>query len=810
MFTHPRTSSTTADMSRNNSAGHFMGFSIFQPALGATLQWLPALGSHELEDMIHTFLPGPASIQDKRAHISMDFCEYSRQTGETFKFYPIYTGYTGSFASTTTDSPASSSAMHDSGYGSSFNVSPTVSSMSPWAPSLTVSTPASTASDSRTKSRSGPSQKKSSSSSSKQVDFSNHPGMRILTKDGRDITNSASRGCKSKEQRDHAHLMRVIKACDACRRKKVRCEPGHKKRTASQTQPSRLGPKQTKKPKTAVYESRAMDSSLAMPSSVVSVPSLEMQMAPTASSEGLNENPDDFWQQFVRFDDQTIPLPEDYGFFLEPTGHVSSSSDGSSFASPSQSFMDRTPALQDSYGASPILVGQESALPYLNPGDSYGTNYQDFNLYSPTSDPLDEEPQFVGKSRRKERVSKQDNLRKPSYQQATDQTLYIHRITYHLSGHDRQPDDPFDTSFSDWSPIKFDSSGAPIPGCSAGGLHEHVAATIDAGKYSVGDAGEQRPPRPPPSLGTFAGLAVHRSFSSAHDRVPPLHPSSPTSPLSVLTDFATASASRQQVSASAFINGRLFTRRDDESPDRTFAAPVSQGRRARAETRLTDTAQAHVSHRIQTAEGHSSAAQSRVVSRAAFAAPIQQAARRELLVRGALVLERGDYFDVVAREQATCAHSSRPVSHDSGIPQGTYGPCVSAGLRDAPHAHFVGSGCRPTALPPGADAVRASPVLPWSPTRQVAASALPWPTTAAGSICDLAIFALAYCLVASLMRWSSTGGQLELLFALSVSTCLRPSYGRGRKLDGSRSATTKAARALWRASREMTALCLAG
>ena len=43
-----------------------------------------------------------------------------------------------------------------------------------------------------------------------------------MTKDGIDVTNSAGRGTKTKEQREHAHLMRIMKACDACKKKKIR------------------------------------------------------------------------------------------------------------------------------------------------------------------------------------------------------------------------------------------------------------------------------------------------------------------------------------------------------------------------------------------------------------------------------------------------------------------------------------------------------------------------------------------------------------------------------------------------------------
>jgi hypothetical protein len=48
------------------------------------------------------------------------------------------------------------------------------------------------------------------------------PGFSIMTKDGIDVTNSAGRGTKTKEQREHAHLMRIMKACDSCKKKKIR------------------------------------------------------------------------------------------------------------------------------------------------------------------------------------------------------------------------------------------------------------------------------------------------------------------------------------------------------------------------------------------------------------------------------------------------------------------------------------------------------------------------------------------------------------------------------------------------------------
>jgi hypothetical protein len=772
-------------MSRNNSTSAFQGFSVFQPALGSTLQWLPALGSYELEEMIHTFLPGPASIQDKRAHISMDFYEYSRQTGETFKFYPVCTG---SFASTTTDSPASSSAMQDSGYGSSFNVSPAVSNMSPWTPSLSASTPASTASDSRTKSRSGPSQRTTSTSSRQQLDFSNHPGMRILTKDGRDITNSASRGCKSKEQRDHAHLMRIIKACDACRRKKIRCDPSHKKRTSSQAQASRPDANQTKKTKIAIDKSPRQDFSFATSTSLDSTPSFETEVASAGSFEGLNENPDDFWQQFVHFDDQGVFYPGENDFFLDPAGYVASSN-GSSSTSPSRSVLPSIPGLPDIYGVLPDLVSQQPALPYLNPGDSYGTNYQDFNLYSPspTSDLLDEEPQFVRKPRRKGHTSKQDNLLESSLHQTTHEPPHIDGYAYLFDDQNRQHGDLLETAVSDWSHVNVDSRRAQNTSYSVNDMHEIIPTTTDSGKNALVAVGGEPRPQPSHSLGTARGP----SRASAGGLVPvhSLEVGVQTTAVVVPTRYpATSVQSVQQDSASAIINGRLYTSRvvDISSPLPT----VSHARRPRAETPLTGLAEAGASHHAQTAGGESSAAQSDVVNRGIFAPALQQAAsaslRRGIFARSAFVSEANDYADVVARDRVPSSLLSSSAWQEPGANKGIYGKTVDAGLREAPHAHYVssisGSTAEPNACTSG---LLTSFVLPPSPRRQGVPNGLskewrPSPIT----LDHLVNFGLVCCLLVLLVRWALAGWQLELLLALSLSVPLVVAPGKNVSWTG--------------------------
>ena len=194
------------------------GFSVYQPALGQQLQFFPAVGTQQLEDLINAYVPGPASAQEKRAAVSLDFLEFSQLTGESFKFYPVYA---------VAESPLAASPLQDS-IASSFSVSPVTPN---WDFGYIASSAASSSSRRSSNAQGGRSSRKAASPSARQptTDFSHLPGMKILTKDGLDVTNSAARGSKTKEQRDHAHLMRVIKACDSCKKKKVRCDPSHKK-----------------------------------------------------------------------------------------------------------------------------------------------------------------------------------------------------------------------------------------------------------------------------------------------------------------------------------------------------------------------------------------------------------------------------------------------------------------------------------------------------------------------------------------------------------------------------------------------------
>jgi hypothetical protein len=224
-------------MSQYNAEGFLSGFSVFQPAIGAPLQFMPALGSKELDELLAIYFAGEGTVRDQITTVSIDFFECAALTGELFKFYPVFDP--SLFTQTSSNSPTSSA------YESSFNTSPSPVELSPWTPALSdFGTPISTttsaasfsvlpASQSTAVSSSSSSSASSSTSRPRATDFSHLPGMRIMTRDGRDVTQSASRGCKTKEQRDHAHLMRIIKACDACKARKVRCDPSHKKRAPS-------------------------------------------------------------------------------------------------------------------------------------------------------------------------------------------------------------------------------------------------------------------------------------------------------------------------------------------------------------------------------------------------------------------------------------------------------------------------------------------------------------------------------------------------------------------------------------------------
>lgn len=367
------------------------GFYVFQAAIGTPLQFHPALGTSELDSLMDAYLPSPASIQDKRASISVDFFDHFRLTGESIKFYQV-----PDWVTSTTSSPNSA---QDSGYGSSFAASPLAPTWS-WGPlDTTASTPSTSSSvstpqiPSRRRKQSSCS-RQSTSSRASATDFSNLPGMKILTKDGRDVTNTATRGCKTKEQRDHAHLMRIMKACDACKKKKVRCDPSHRAR-ASPVSPAEHPARTAKKARISCTQSKPE----------MSVPAFEPAISenPTSLSslpdsfefdtfDFLNETPVDeqaSWDEFLKFNgDLDSVFPDGLGNLpdLDPLTSVPPRPVLSAYSDPS---------------VAPAVLCQEDTavrdvakLPYMEENDE-PHHYVDFNLYSPSSSISDSEPSVL-------------------------------------------------------------------------------------------------------------------------------------------------------------------------------------------------------------------------------------------------------------------------------------------------------------------------------------------------------------------------------------------------------------------------------
>lgn len=186
-------------------------FTITQPFLGAPLQFLPALGSQELEELVDAYVAGPASKQDKLSEVTIDFYNHATvdlSNGALVRSYDVVLP-SRSFGQSPTQS-------HSSGLSPSI-YSPSPSSMAAFGDfgNASTRTPAN-------RSRHGRISKKAPKKEAKRGAEFSLPGFSIMTKDGVDVTNSAGRGTKTKEQREHAHLMRIMKACEDCKRKKVR------------------------------------------------------------------------------------------------------------------------------------------------------------------------------------------------------------------------------------------------------------------------------------------------------------------------------------------------------------------------------------------------------------------------------------------------------------------------------------------------------------------------------------------------------------------------------------------------------------
>ncbi|TGJ78278.1 hypothetical protein E0Z10_g10485 [Xylaria hypoxylon] len=358
--------------SRNNSVNYLMGFSVHQPTIGSPLQFFPAMGSQQLDEMIDAYVPGDATILDKRAAVSMEFFEHTMATNELFKFFMVYP----TLGSTNT------SPTMDSGYHSGFTTSPVMSEGQWNSYSSQMLSP--------------------SSSKNSNPDFSNLPGMKIMTKDGRDVTNSASRGCKTKEQRDHAHLMRIMKACESCKKKKTKCDPSHK-RSAASTSSGKITKKASKAPRLAAAPPQIAAKQASTATEFDQILSGSSSSLDSFFTESLNAPSDAFsteWDQFIQYDEEpTESIPYDYDFFLDPAGFFSPSTTASfpsSSTSPSQ--LPITPIDRDVNITDDIPEGHDHKpiLPYLNPGGvEAGSNYVDFNLYSPQSSFLDEDLELV-------------------------------------------------------------------------------------------------------------------------------------------------------------------------------------------------------------------------------------------------------------------------------------------------------------------------------------------------------------------------------------------------------------------------------
>ena len=133
------------------------------------------------------------------------------------------------------------------------------------------------------------------------------PGFSIMTKDGVDVTSSAAgRGTKTKEQREHAHLMRIMKACDECKRKKVRVSnhfflPVHLSRKTQlmsfQCDPSH----RSSQPETSTSSTPTSSSGRPNPSPPVSAPPLSRTATQTSPVTSFDDNPID---DFVLFPDE--------------------------------------------------------------------------------------------------------------------------------------------------------------------------------------------------------------------------------------------------------------------------------------------------------------------------------------------------------------------------------------------------------------------------------------------------------------------------------------------------------------------------
>ena len=194
-------------------------FTISQAFLGAPLQFNPAYGSEELEQLIDLYIPGPGSKQAKLSEVTIDFFNHATvdiSNGSLVKTYIVYLPY----ASPASQSSSGFSPQVWTPSSASSSTTPLVESRN--ASFSSAATATATASDSSSVKRRKNRVVKKRKERKLNLNEASIPGFQIMTKDGVDVTDSVGRGTKTKEQREHAHLIRVIKACGECRRKKVR------------------------------------------------------------------------------------------------------------------------------------------------------------------------------------------------------------------------------------------------------------------------------------------------------------------------------------------------------------------------------------------------------------------------------------------------------------------------------------------------------------------------------------------------------------------------------------------------------------
>ena len=196
-----------------DTSSSFTSFTITQPFNGAPLQFQPAHGSRELEALIDAFIPGPAAKQDKLSQVTIDFFNNATvdiSNGSRVRQYNVvlYNQAPRAFEQSPTTSQSSSN-------------SPPMFTPSPASSTFAESIRGSISMTPPTRTHGGRVAKKPKKETKKAAE-ANIPGFKIMTRDGIDVTSSAGRGTKTKEQREHAHLMRIMKACDSCKKKKIR------------------------------------------------------------------------------------------------------------------------------------------------------------------------------------------------------------------------------------------------------------------------------------------------------------------------------------------------------------------------------------------------------------------------------------------------------------------------------------------------------------------------------------------------------------------------------------------------------------